>query len=166
MPEEVDRRALLRLLRRQSEEAVRFSAAFGAVHGLHQTDVSALAAISQASAAGAPLGPARLAEALRLSRPATTALVDRLERAGHVVRRPDPADRRRTVLEMQPRADEVAAAFFGPLGKAYGAVMDRFSPAELLVVQAFLEGVTEATVRTREQVQPPPDDGPPGAGRV
>jgi len=161
-PETTDHRALLQLLRRQSEEAVRFAAVFGRLHGLHQTDVAALAAISDASAAGSPMGPARLAETLRLSRPATTALVDRLVGAGHLVRRADPEDRRRTVLEMQPAALELASAFFGPLGAAFRRVLGDFSAAELDVVAAFLRAVTDATVQTREGLAA--DDGPGGAG--
>ena len=62
-------------MRRQSEEAIRFAAVFGEAHGLHETDVAALAAIAHATDAGAPLGPAALAAALNLSRPATTALL-------------------------------------------------------------------------------------------
>lgn len=152
---------MLGLLRRQSEEAVRFSAVFGTTHNLHQTDVSALAAIAQASADGAPIGPAKLAETLHLSRPATTALVDRLEAVGHVVRHPDPGDRRRTTLEMQPAALELAGAFFGRLGMAYAEVMDRFSPEDLEVVASFMEAIVEATVHTREALSG--GDGATGA---
>lgn len=155
-PDPDDRTALLHLLRRQSEEAIRFAAVFGEAHGLHQTDVSALAAIAHAASTGVPIGPGALAETLHLSRPATTALLDRLEHAGHVVRRPDPGDRRRSVLEMQPAATAVAAAFFGPLGAAFGRVVERYSPEQLEVVAAFLTDVTEATIRTREELTPPP----------
>lgn len=162
-PPITDRRALLHLLRTQSEEAIRFSAVFGATHNLHQTDVAALAAIADASLRGAPLGPAALAETLHLSRPATTALVDRLAAVGHVVRRPDPVDRRRTVLEMQPEAYELAAAFFGRLGTAYEQVMDRFSDDDLAVVADFLTAVTEATVSTRAALATPTGTPAPGS---
>ena len=151
-----DRTALLHLLRRQSEEAIRFAAVFGETHGLHQTDVSALAAIAHATSTGTPLGPGALAETLHLSRPATTALLDRLEQAGHVVRRPDPADRRRSVLEMQPGANALAAAFFGPLGEAFGRAIERYTPEQLEVVASFLQDVTDATIRTREALTPRP----------
>lgn len=151
------RAALRQLLRQQSEEAIRFSAVFGDTHRLHQTDVAALAAIAEASRAGSPFGPARLAAALHLSRPATTALLDRLEAAGHVQRRPDPSDRRRTIVELQPRAQQLASEFFGALGDAYSAVMARFDDAELEVVATFLEAIIDATVETRVALAPPGD---------
>lgn len=150
------RAALRALLRRQSEEAVRFSAVFAEAHRLHQTDVAALAAIAEASRSNDPLGPARLAEALHLSRPATTALLDRLEAAGHVRRRPDPSDRRRTIVELEPRAQELASAFFGALGESYTAVMARFDDQELEVVASFLAAIIEATVTTRVALAPAP----------
>lgn len=151
------RAALRHLLRRQSEEAIRFSAVFGDTHRLHQTDVAALAAIAEASRAGSPLGPARLATALHLSRPATTALLDRLEAAAHIQRRPDPSDRRRTIIELEPRAQELASEFFGALGDSYTAVMARFDDAELEVVATFLSAIIDATVATREALAPPAD---------
>jgi DNA-binding MarR family transcriptional regulator len=151
-----DRPALLDLLRRQSEEAIRFAAVFGETHDLHQTDVSALAAIAHGAASGTPLGPAALARTLHLSRPATTALLDRLEQAGHILRRPDPDDRRRTVLEMQPAANALAGEFFGPLGAAFGRAMEGYTPEQLDVVAAFLRDVIDATVSTREALVPKP----------
>ncbi|MDO9409960.1 MarR family transcriptional regulator [Patulibacter sp.] len=154
--EPIDRTALLYLLRRQSEEAIRFAAVFGETHGLHQTDVSALAAIAHGAASGTPLGPAALASTLHLSRPATTALLDRLERAGHVARRPDPDDRRRSVIEMQPAASALAGEFFGPLGAAFGRAIERYTPEQLEVVAAFLRDVTDATISTREALTPRP----------
>lgn len=151
------RAALRQLLRRQSEEAIRFSAIFGDTHRLHQTDVAALTAIAEASRAGSPLGPARLAETLRLSRPATTALLDRLEAGGHIQRHPDPSDRRRTLVELQPRAQQLASEFFGALGDAYSAVMADFEDDELETVASFLEAIIRATIDTGVELAPPTD---------
>lgn len=145
-----DPAAVRELLRRQSEEASRLAVAFGGLHGLHQTDVAALATIAQSEA---PVGPAALAGALRLSRPATTALVDRLERAGHVRRRPDPEDRRRSILELEPSAHDLAAAFFGPLGDAYQRAMAGYTEDELRTVARFLQDVIDLSVAARERVE-------------
>ena len=45
-----------------------------------------------------------LAEASRLSTGAITAVIDRLDRAGLAHRVPDPADRRRVLVELTPKA--------------------------------------------------------------
>jgi len=143
-----DRESVAGLLRRFAEESARLTAVFGDTHGLYTRDLAALAAIAEAAQAGRPLGPARLAEALHLSPSATTTLIDRLETAGHLVRRPDPRDRRRTVLEMQPQALEVASAFFEPLSVALDEVMDQYSAEQLRVVAAFLDEAVQATTNT------------------
>lgn len=146
----VDRSVLRQLLRRHAEELTRIATAFGDAHGLHQTDVAALAAIAQAPE---PIGPAALADTLRLSRPATTAVLDRLETVGHVLRRPDPADRRRSIVELQPEAHELAAAFFGPLGDAYERAMDAYGEDDLRVVERFLRDVIEVSVTARRGIE-------------
>ena len=135
-------------LRRFAEESARLTAVFGDAHGLYTLDLTALAVITEAAEAGRPLGPARLADALHLSPSATTTLIDRLEQAGHLARRPDAGDRRRTVLEMQPQALEVASAFFEPLSRALDAVMDHYPAEQLAVIADFLREAVQATVNT------------------
>ncbi len=57
-----------------------------------------------------PMRMSEIAEKLVLSRGGTTKVIDRLEELGHVTRRPDPDDRRATLVEItdsgrQARAD-------------------------------------------------------------
>lgn len=59
-----------------------------------EMNLSDMTAVMQLSEHG-PMGVADLARRLGVSSPATTVLVDRLERAGHVERVRDPVDRRR-----------------------------------------------------------------------
>lgn len=54
--------------------------------------------------ARAPMSLMSLSHALGLRPPATSAMVDRLARAGLVCRRPDPADRRRVLLTVTATA--------------------------------------------------------------
>lgn len=147
-----DHEAVAGLLRRFAEESARLTVIFGDAHGLYRRDLAALAAIAEGAQAGRPLGPARLAEALHLSPSATTTLLDRLEGAGHLVRRPDPQDRRRVVLDMQPQALEVASAFFEPLSVALDEVMDHYTAEQLALVAGFLEAAVHATTSTARGV--------------
>ena len=146
--QERNHEAVASLLRRFAEESARLTVIFGDAHGLYRRDLAALAAIAEASQTGRPIGPARLAEALHLSPSATTTLIDRLEAVGHLVRRPDPHDRRRIVLDMQPQALAVASAFFEPLSAALDEVMDRYTAEQLTVIAGFLEQAVSATTRT------------------
>ena len=146
------REAVAGLLRRFAEESARLTAIFGDAHGLYRRDLAALAVIAEGAQTGLPLGPARLAQALHLSPSATTTLIDRLEGAGHLVRRPDPHDRRRVVLDMQPQALAVASAFFEPLSLALDGVMDRYTAPQLALVIDFLEAAVHATTTTARGV--------------
>ncbi|WP_448641992.1 MarR family winged helix-turn-helix transcriptional regulator [Geodermatophilus sp. URMC 63] len=131
------------LLRRLSVELDAVGQRFAELHGLGRTDVRALVAIMDATRRGEPLTAGGLGAAVSLSSASVTALVDRLERAGHVLRVRDPADRRRVVLGMTPTAMAAGTAFFGELQRDLVAAMDGYSDADLAVVRRFLTEMTE-----------------------
>lgn len=132
------------LLRQLTVESNRSSAVFGDTHGLHRTDLDALAVVVGAALAGREMTPGRLATELRLSSPATTALVDRLERSGHLVRERSSTDRRQVVLRVQDTARELAREFFTPMAGRVGAVLAEMTDDEVRVVGAFLHRAVEA----------------------
>ena len=116
----------------------------GGRHGLHRTDLNALAHVMDASARGGELTPGQLASALNLSPPATSALLARLESVGHVRRSHSPTDRRRVAIEMTDEARGVGRDVFAPIGAAVRGVIDELSPAEQEVVLRFLTRAVEA----------------------
>ncbi|WP_262282601.1 MarR family winged helix-turn-helix transcriptional regulator [Micromonospora sp. MA102] len=134
-------------LRRYSVDAQHIGHAFAGLHGLNATDLHALIAVMDAELLGDPITPGRLGEALHLSSGSVTALVDRLERGGHIRRDRDTADRRKVLLHYADRGATLARSFFGPLGRRTDEVMDRFSDDELAVVHRFL---AEMVVSMRE----------------
>ncbi|ALE73126.1 MULTISPECIES: MarR family transcriptional regulator [unclassified Pseudonocardia] len=132
------REDLVALLQDYAGEAELLGQAFAGRHGLHPTDLHALLAVMRADAAGEPLTPGLLGSRLGLSTGATTALVDRLERAGHVRRTRESADRRRVTLHQAENAARVGGAFFGPLGHRMDAALADFDEAELTAAARFL----------------------------
>lgn len=102
-------------LRRMNGEINRLVHGFAADHGLHATDVQALAAILDADE---PMTPKRLREHLGLTSGAVTACVDRLERAGHIRRVRESADRRVVHLYYAADARSAARTYFRPLAEA------------------------------------------------
>ncbi|MBM2616557.1 MarR family transcriptional regulator [Actinoplanes sp. LDG1-06] len=142
MNERDDLRAdVVDLLRLYSIEAQHVAHDFANQQGLHFTDLQALIAVMHAERRGDPLTPGRLGDTLGLSSGATTAVIDRLERAGHLRRTRESADRRVVHLRYGEPGMELAVAFFRPLGRRSHAVMDDFSPAELETVRRFLSGM-------------------------
>lgn len=143
-------------LRGYSVAAQHVGHAFAARHGLGVTDLSALIAVMDAERAGEPITPGRLGEQLNLSSGSVTALVDRLERAGHIRRDRDSVDRRRVHLRYAEPGARMAVEFFGPLGRRTDAVLDRFTEAELAVVHRFLRAVATALREHRDELRGSP----------
>src|SRR3954451_17744513 len=108
----------MRLLQRYVVEAVRLGRVFAERHDLHPTDWSALLAVAQGDRVGTPLTPGELGARLGMSSGATTAVLDRLERVGHVRRVRDERDRRRLTLPRGENAQALFTAFFEPLDAA------------------------------------------------
>src|SRR5919107_5302492 len=129
-----ERRELALLLRRLTVELDAVGQRFAGLHGLGRTDVRALVAIMDAARTGSALTAGALGSAVELSSASVTALVDRLERAGHVRRVRDADDRRRVALELSESAMAAGAEFFGGLNRDLLAAMADYSVDELTVV--------------------------------
>ncbi|WP_067703263.1 MarR family winged helix-turn-helix transcriptional regulator [Nocardia jejuensis] len=132
-----------------------FSRRFATWLGLHSTDAEALIEILAAEERGAVLSPARLSERISLSQPATTALLNRLEQAGHVVRTREHSDRRIVTLRSSTEVHELADEFFQPLGEQVADVMARYSPEQLRQFDSFLTELTGAMNSILAQPIPP-----------
>lgn len=160
-----ERQRLIDLLRAFSVESQRLSEAFAEAQRLHPTDLRALLSVMHAEHDNSPLTPRRLGEDLGLSSGAVTAVVDRLERAGHLFRSRDDADRRVVHLHYDPRANAVARQFFGPLGERSHAVMDGFTPDQLRLVARFIAGMTTAIADFRREIERGAAGGEEAGGR-
>lgn len=143
------REELVALLQDYAGEADRLRQAFAARHGLHPTDLHALLAVLRAASAGEPLTPGGLGAQLGLTTGATTAVVDRLERAGHVRRSRESADRRLVTLRHGEEATTVGAEFFGPLGARIDEALEGFTDTELAAAARFLDEMTEVVASYR-----------------
>jgi DNA-binding MarR family transcriptional regulator len=147
---------LVYLLRALTVELDRFGADFARLNRLHSTDLRALIALVEAERSGQVVTPGRLAEQLGLDSSSVTALVDRMERLGHLRRQRDPDDRRRVLVQLQDQAHELGWSFFGPLIRAAVTAMRDFNETELATVERFLQTMTEVVdISRRNQAQPP-----------
>ncbi len=144
------------LLRRVTVESQRLGHEFASRHGLHPTDFEALVHIMDAERAGAALTPGELAAKLRLSSGATTAVVDRLEKQGHIRRDRDDADRRKVHLRWAEHGMAVAMDFFGRLGPLQDEVMGPMSARDLTVVRRFLMAMADGIAAHRRVLDDEP----------
>ncbi|WP_320067162.1 MarR family winged helix-turn-helix transcriptional regulator [Micromonospora sp. RTGN7] len=140
-------------LRRYSVDAQHIGHAFAGLHGLNATDLHALIAVMDAELAGAPITPGRLGKQLNLSSGSVTALVDRLERTGHIRRDRDTVDRRKVFLHYADRGATLAKEFFQPLGRRTDQVMAGFGDDELEVVHRFMTAMVTSMREHRDDVR-------------
>ncbi|MCO1597753.1 MarR family transcriptional regulator [Micromonospora sp. RHAY321] len=140
-------------LRRYSVDAQQVGHAFANLHGLNPTDLQALIAVMDAELLGEPITPGRLGEQLNLSSGSVTALIDRLERAGHIRRDRDTVDRRKVLLHYADQGAALAMRFFQPLGTRTDEVMARFADHELEVVHRFMTEMSESLRAHRDSVR-------------
>jgi len=127
--------------------------------GLHRSDLMAMNLMSHAAARGSSMTPTQVAKSMSLSAAAVTALVDRLERVGHLVRHPDPADRRRVRLDVSQQAEDVSRGMFRPMNEELVEVMGQYTQAELQLVGRVLDDFTSAVQRAsgHDPVRPQED---------
>lgn len=109
--------------------------------GLALRDVEAVEHVMTARDEG--LGPVELSRRLGVTSAAATQGVHRLERAGHVVRRPHPVDRRRQVVEVTPGGAQHVMSELGPLLARLSQVAAALDEDQQAVVQAYLGEVAE-----------------------
>lgn len=107
-----------------------------------------------------PCTPGRLAELTGLSTGAITGVIDRLERAGFLVREHDPEDRRRVLLRLtQTRAPEMEK-LFAPLSRGVEALCENYTIAELALVLRFMRELAVVMDGVAGQLRKLPSEPP------
>ncbi|MHA7144658.1 MarR family winged helix-turn-helix transcriptional regulator [Arthrobacter sp. TmT3-37] len=142
---------LMALMQQFTVETDRYVDVASERDSLYRTDLHALGIMMGAARAGLTVTPGLLREELNLSSPATTALVDRLDSAGHVTRRRSEVDRRQVHLEMTEKARITGAMLFAPLARHINAVLDVYSDEDLALLRDMMRKVTEATVAAKNE---------------
>ena len=101
--------------------------------GLGPTDVYTLNLLVTVG----PLTAGQLADRTGLTTGAVTRLIDRLERAGHVRRLPDPVDRRRVHVAIEPDRDAAFEALLEPVRRRLDEIIDSFPVEQRDVLVEF-----------------------------
>lgn len=147
--------ALTRSMRVFANELELYIHAAGRENTMHRTDLIALSMVMDQTEQGHPVTPGRLSSFLQLSAPATSAMLDRLERDGHVRRLPHPSDRRSVVIELTDHAWEVGGTMFSRLGRFLGPVLSEYTEEQLELISGFFDRAVAATSAARETIPKP-----------
>jgi DNA-binding MarR family transcriptional regulator len=146
--------AIRSALNRTDLAATRHRAALARVLELSENDVLALQYIARAGR----LTSTQLATRLGLTSGGVTALVQRLERAGHVLREPHPDDRRSSLLRLSAAAERRLAEVLAPLIEQIQALSARLAEGEAELVARLLEELASAAEREAEALSSRADD--------
>jgi DNA-binding MarR family transcriptional regulator len=79
---------------------------------------------------GGPVTVGDLASRLGLTLPTVSGVLADLDRAGFIERRPDPADRRRTIVQVIPARAALIGEWLDGAAKPLARVLDKLSPSE------------------------------------
>ena len=131
--------SVLRSLRRVSLQGSLFGHTVALRFGLSESDIEALEVLIDSGSATA----GKLSDLTGLTTGAVTRVIDRLEQSGYVRRVPDPADRRRVVVEVVPDRIAAVEATMARVGDKSASEIGQYSAAELAVIDDFLTRMAE-----------------------
>lgn len=111
--------------------------------GINSTDLECLDLLQLAG----PTTAGQMSSHSGLTTGATTAVIDRLERAGFVRRRRDPKDRRVVVVEVLHHCNSHIAPLYRPIQEELAKVHEHYTNRELATVVRYLTEALEAGAR-------------------
>jgi len=100
---------------------------------------------------GGPVTVSELAVRLGLTLPTVSGVLADLDRAGFVERHPDPADRRRTIVELTPAKAALTGEWLDGAASPIARVLDKLSPTEQ---EAFLKAMDLLETELHSQDKP------------
>lgn len=120
--------------------------------GLNATDMECLRLLFLKGVAT----PSELARHTGLTSGAATAMLDRLEKSGLIARRPNPDDRRGTLIVPEKSSAEKMASWFESARTAQDKLISSYSESELEIIADVFERFTKLWDDERKKVQKNP----------
>src|SRR5690349_6064431 len=133
---------------------------------LNETDMKALRYIIASMNANVAVTAGALSEHLHVSTASVTKLLDRLERAGHIVRKPHPTDRRAVTVEITPETHREVRRTMGLQHARRFEVVRALAPQDRETVTRFLQALSATTLTTPVGAMEPDSADPADAPLV
>lgn len=135
--------------RDQGVSSVLFRNATSRKLGLNATDAECLSFLMIKGVAT----PTELARHTGLTTGSTTAMLDRLQKAKFIIRKPNPNDRRGTLIEADKRYMKLAKPLVAGVQKAHHELLARYSDEELEIIADFLTRFTKNVTDATEKIE-------------
>ena len=140
---------MVRLTRLQQIASDKMDDAFSRVTGINLTDGRCLDLLDVHDG----LTAGELAEAASLSPGAVTTVLDRLERMALITRTRDEADRRRVLVELTPKARELAFEAYGPVAAYARDYIEQLTDEDIQTISRFLEMAIDVNERRARELE-------------
>ena len=92
-----------------------------------------------------PYTPSSLARMMGMTTSALTTLIDRLEKSGHVERKPDKHDRRRIFVQATDDCRRAVQNLYRSLSKSHECLMAQYTSVERKAIEDFMVRSAEIT---------------------
>jgi DNA-binding MarR family transcriptional regulator len=148
---DLQKRALM-AVRDYGVQLALFRSAMNEWAGLNATDMECLRLLFLKGVST----PSELARHTRLTSGAATAMLDRLEKAGLIERRPNPDDRRGTLIVPAKSSAEKAASWFESARNAQAELISSYTQEELEIIADVFERFTKLWDQEREKIRKEP----------
>ena len=143
---------LLQLLQDFGQASDRYVESTGGHYGTHRTDKNGLTLIMKYQRAGTLPSPRDLSRELQLSSPATTAMLDRLDRLGYITRRRSEQDRRSVHIALTDKAMTGAREMFRPLGAMMTDLISSYDEQQIELLSDFMSRAVAGVDAARLEV--------------
>ncbi|MFF2154938.1 MarR family winged helix-turn-helix transcriptional regulator [Paenibacillus chitinolyticus] len=141
--------ALLHELRQNSARAVMFHQLISEKLGLNATDHKCLDFLNRTG----PVTAGQLAQLTGLTTGAVTSVIDRLEKAGYVVRDKDPNDRRRVVVKPAPEGTIQISPLFHSVIQSTLKILSQYNEQEMELILGFIRKCNEMTLEEMNKLK-------------
>ena len=112
-----------------------------------ESEIAALTHLAEGA-----LTPGELGRRLQLTSGGTTALLHRLNKSGHIARKPHPTDRRSVMVSANPEVLERIAELLAPLVADVDALAAELSEPRRVIVRQFLERLAVVSERRADEL--------------
>jgi DNA-binding MarR family transcriptional regulator len=137
-------------VRRMGAQSVLASDIIASSFGIHKTDLESLDLIYLR---GGACSAGELAKATGLSTGSTTALIDRLVKAGYVRREADPHDRRRQIVCIDAKAIRPIMAVYAPMQAEMFKLWSSYGNKDLELIEEFITRSTQLHAECLERIK-------------
>jgi DNA-binding MarR family transcriptional regulator len=151
----------MRVMRQLQRAGAKADALITGVARRYRLSHAALNALAVIEGAGGPVPAGQVSAQMHISTATMTSVLDTLERNGYVHRHPDPADRRRVLVDITPAAQAVLDQVLPAVQQIVTATLSPLGDQVLHTLLDALDAANEALDAAPDDLPPPPARRPP-----